>query len=354
MKDIRKIIMISMLLVALLVLSGVAFAAPDFSVDSLVPGDEGDDVVLLQQELIKLGLLDETTGIYDEDTAAAVSVMQEALGLEPDGAFTVELLEAYIAFTSPTPSESPVITPDPMATPDNVDPQTSPIPSLAPEGAQIPEPVLTPLAGYIIGIDAGHQLTPDNRLEPIAPDSAYTRAKMSAGATGVRTDAPEYRIALQVAVKLETLLKSSGATVVMTRTSNDVSLSNIDRAVMMNESAVDFWIRIHCNYSVYSRALSGAYALTPSRLYSPDICDASFLLGDFVLNSFCDATGAKNHSVRQTALQTGFNWSNSPVVTVEMGYLSNAADDLKLNRNSYQNKCAEGMYSGILAYIAAK
>ena len=74
-------------------------------------------------------------------------------------------------------------------------------------------------------------------------------------------------------------------------------------------------------------------------------------LGKALLDEFCAATGAINRSVIYSASQTGFNWSDSPVVTVEMGYLSNPQEDTKLCRASYQDACAAGIYNGIIKYM---
>ena len=49
--------------------------------------------------------------------------------------------------------------------------------------------------------------------------------------------------------------------------------------------------------------------------------------------------------------QTGFNWSERPVVAVEMGMLSNPQEDIRLNRDSYQTSCAIGLFNGILTYF---
>ncbi len=49
--------------------------------------------------------------------------------------------------------------------------------------------------------------------------------------------------------------------------------------------------------------------------------------------------------------QTGFNWSESPVVTLELGYISNSVSDLKLCRASYQAACAQGIFNGLTAYF---
>lgn len=206
-----------------------------------------------------------------------------------------------------------------------------------------------PLKDLIIGIDPGHQLKADSGQELISPDDEKTtKDRMTRGCTGVRSGVNEYDVNLAVSLKLMSLLQKAGATVVMTRTKNDVSISNRERAEMMNDAGADFWIRIHCNSST-SKLTEGALVIAPSRQMA--IGAQSEALGKAVLDEFCAATGAAKRSVLYSAGQTGFNWSESPVVTVEMGYLSNPREDTRLCRASYQDACAAGIYNGIIKYL---
>lgn len=219
------------------------------------------------------------------------------------------------------------------------------MPENAPEAETEP-----PLSGLVIGIDPGHQLHADNDTEPVYPNNPNAlKPRMSQGATGVRTGTAEHEINLIVAKKLSFMLSDAGASVVLTRTKNNVSLSNIERAQMMNEAEVDFWVRIHCNSS-HSQDTRGALVIAP---YSAlETADSSAKLAQNVLQCFCEKTGANDKGICYSSYQTGFNWSASPVITVEMGYLSNPVEDVHLCRDYYQALCAEGIYQGILAYCA--
>lgn len=210
-----------------------------------------------------------------------------------------------------------------------------------------------PLEGLTIGIDPGHQAQADNGLEPVAPDSEHTKARMSAGCSGAKTGTAEHEIDLAVAKLLEAMLTENGATVIMTRTDADADISNAERAGMMNDAGVDIWIRIHCNYSQRS-SVRGALTISPSEKAAPGIAADSASLAECVLDAYCDATGARRLGSKMTATQTGFNWSASPVVCIELGYLSNAAEDLRLNRRSYQTACADGICDGIIAYFSQR
>ena len=119
------------------------------------------------------------------------------------------------------------------------------------------------LSGLVIGIDPGHQFKADDALEPIAPDSTKTKERQSAGSRGIRTGVFEHTINLLIADKLAGILRQAGAEVVLTRTDAYVSLSNSERALMMNDANVDFWIRLHCESSQDCNT-SGCTILVPA------------------------------------------------------------------------------------------
>ena len=217
------------------------------------------------------------------------------------------------------------------------------------DGAEF-DPHSYSLANVVIGIDPGHQQNADPEQEPVYPDNAHkTKDRMSPGAVGIRSGIEEHEVNLAVSLKLAEYLQAAGASVVLSRSTNDVNISNIERAELMNEAQVDFWIRIHCNSS-NSQRTNGALVIVPGK--DMTIHDGSVELGKQILAGFCAATGAACKGVSYTSTQTGFNWSKSPVVTIEMGYLSNPEEDALLGRESYQFCCAEGIFAGIAAYCA--
>ena len=48
---------------------------------------------------------------------------------------------------------------------------------------------------------------------------------------------------------------------------------------------------------------------------------------------------------------SGFNWSEVPAVIVEMGVMSNPAEDRKLASAAYQEKLATGISNGVVKYL---
>jgi N-acetylmuramoyl-L-alanine amidase len=193
-------------------------------------------------------------------------------------------------------------------------------------------------------VDAGHQAKGDSSQEPIGPGASETKDKVASGAEG------EYEITLQVSLKLRDELESRGYTVVMTRETNDVNISNKERAEIANEQG-DIFIRIHCNDD-NSSSPKGALTMcgTASNPYCADIYQQSRKLSDSVLSGLCAATGAKNRGVTETDTMSGINWCTVPVTIVEMGFLSNPSENKLLHDDSYQDQLAQGIANGIDAY----
>jgi len=207
-----------------------------------------------------------------------------------------------------------------------------------------------PLSGYVIGIDAGHQLKGNSQKEQNGPGSSVYKDKVTSGATGNNSGIREQLINLQVALKLQSSLEKLGAKVVMTRTVENVDLSNKERALIFNNAGVDFAIHIHCDSSD-TRSIHGISILIPDSKNNASIYSQSKRLADSLIGSLCKSTGAANRGVVQRDDQTGFNWSNVPVVTVEMGFLSNSSEESKLIASSYQYLLVEGYVNGILQYV---
>ncbi|MBR5947404.1 MAG: N-acetylmuramoyl-L-alanine amidase [Clostridia bacterium] len=284
-------------------------------------GDSGEDVVSLQRDLRALTLLDfsgEPSGEFGDEVELAVMELQRILGVEVDGIYGANTSGAFLSAV-----ESGLLTP-----------------------SYIEE---LPLYGCVIGVDAGHQGEADLTLEPIAPGSMNKRFAMTEGCFGIRTQSRESIINLDVSQALSKLLKSFGAEVVTSRESEDVSISNSARAVLMNESGVDFWLRIHCDHSS-DPSLFGARILLPNSICNFNISAKSALLGKCVIENYCDTVGTIALTARSLTTETGFNWSAAPVAALELGYLSNAATDLALSTPEYREKCADGILLGIAEY----
>ena len=204
------------------------------------------------------------------------------------------------------------------------------------------------LDGVKIGIDPGHQAHSNSAQEPVSPGSKETKAKVSSGTQGVKTRVPEYEVNLQVALLLKDALEAQGATVYMTRDTNDVDISNVERAEMMNELGVDVVLRLHCNGST-NQSTSGIGLYVKS---SGEGAEESYAISEVLIAAMGEATGANTESVHVRDTYSGLNWSTVPSILVEMGYMSNPDEDEKLCSPEYQSELVHGMVDGLIAYFA--
>ncbi|KJZ89208.1 MULTISPECIES: N-acetylmuramoyl-L-alanine amidase family protein [Clostridium] len=199
----------------------------------------------------------------------------------------------------------------------------------------------------VIVIDPGHASHSNLEKEEQSPGSGIMKIKDGGGAQGTSTGTPEYVVNMNVATKLKYLLEAKNYTVIMTKTSNDISLGNIERANIGNDNNASLVIRIHCDSADNSSAL-GASMLVPAKCgYAEDICDISRKYGEIVLSSLVESGDMKNRGISVRDDMTGFNWSKVPVILVEMGFMSNPEEDSLLSNDNYQNKLASGLCDGI-------
>ena len=211
------------------------------------------------------------------------------------------------------------------------------------------------LEGFIICIDPGHQSHGNYDTEPVAPGSDEMKAKVSSGTAGVKTRIPEYKLNLAVSLKLRDALEKYGATVILTRTENDVDISNAERAAIANEVNADLYFRIHADGST-DKSINGVSVLIPGKGHITDkyILEESEKAGGCILKGFIEATGAERRGMPKRNDLSGFNWCKVPMVLIEMGFMSNVNEDEKLNSSEYQDKMVAGMTNGIIDYFQQK
>lgn len=234
------------------------------------------------------------------------------------------------------------------------DTQPAPPQELEPTTEEISVPEAVSADAKCIVIDAGHQQTADYGTEPLGPGSTEMKTRVAAGTSGVMTGTPEYELNLTVSLLLEQELVSRGYEVVMTRTENDVSISNAERAAIANECQADAFIRVHANGSE-SSSTSGimTICMTPQNPYNGALYEKSYALSDCILTQLGAALGKpeSKQTLWQTDTMTGINYSQVPVTIVEMGFMTNPDEDTAMATEEYRQKIAAGIADGVDAYF---
>ncbi len=210
---------------------------------------------------------------------------------------------------------------------------------------------------FVVAIDPGHQGSDVDisGTEPVGPGASERKAKAATGTQGRFTGVPEYELDLEISLLLRDELEERGYEVIMTRENNDTAISNAERAQMAYEEGGDIFLRIHAN-GLDDSSVSGALAMVPSpqNPYVGDLAEESYALADCILSAYCEKAGFGSLGVQYYDDMTGINWSRLPVMILEMGFMTNESDDLRMADPEVQELMAEGIADGVDAYVRQK
>lgn len=123
-------------------------------------------------------------------------------------------------------------------------------------------------------------------------------------------------------------------------TSNSTSLQR--RVYLANSWPADYFISIHCNANT-NPAVNG------TEVYVYQKNTQAYWMAQHVLNGIVDAVGTRDNGVRLNPSLYVLRRTSMPAILVELAYLTNGADALKLRDE--QPAFARGIYSGILEYF---
>lgn len=195
-----------------------------------------------------------------------------------------------------------------------------------------------PVTNKVIVIDAGHGI----------PDEG---AESSNGTTEAETN-------LKIALKLQTLLEQSGATVILTRsdenaiydldskTLREKKVSDIHNRVKIgNESSADIFVSIHLNKIPQSQYYGW-------QTFYRDGDEKSSKLAKSIQTNLNESIQKENKRVSMKIDNIYIvKHVEIPISIVECGFLSNPEEEKLLLQNDYQDKLAWGIYNGIMDYF---
>ena len=198
---------------------------------------------------------------------------------------------------------------------------------------------------------------PGHRLKTITLDAGH--GGNDRGASGKFSK--EKDITLKLTRRVADILTACNYRVHLTR-NRDVTLSLKDRTARQRAAGSDLFVSIHVNASPNKNAAGiETYCLTPA--------DAPSTIGKFLLqknpancfdvNNFALAcrlqhfmvkkTGAVNRGVRRARFAV-LRDITSPGVLIEIGFISNPAEERLLNNPVYMENLARGIAAGIVSY----
>ena len=209
----------------------------------------------------------------------------------------------------------------------------------------------------VVAIDPGHQgnWVDMSEKEPNGPGSSEMKAKATTGTQGSFSGKAEYELNLESSLLLRDELEKRGYRVILTREDNDTAISNAERAQMAYEEGGDIYVRIHANGSD-DADVQGALAMVPSsnNPYIPELAEDSYTLAECILSAYCEKASFTSLGIQYYDNMTGINWSKLPVMILEMGFMTNQSDDLRMSDASVQPLMAEGIADGIDLYFEKK
>lgn len=209
------------------------------------------------------------------------------------------------------------------------------------------------LSGVVVCIDPGHHENHQPFREQKGPGLEGTVNNSGGMAQGLKTLRRESIVTLEAGMILRDLLLKEGATVVMTRHAQDDFRTNIDRCDIAEQAGAHIMLRLHCNMND-NRNKTGIQVYGPrNSTYAKAVADVAeySAMGQLLLDEMKKSAGfelsTKTGTVMLNDDYVGNNWAKMVCFLVEMGYMSNIGEDIKLATPEYQTMLAQGMVEGV-------
>ena len=180
------------------------------------------------------------------------------------------------------------------------------------------------LSGFSIVIDPMHQAKTSENTESLMPDKGAFKASSTEGGKGVTTGVSESELVLQYALCAKEYLEKCGAKVVLTRTTNDIDLSNQDRARIATSSDCDIYLRLEAR-AAEDPGLTGVRVCIPEygKYKTRDLSTAKDLA-----KMISSAENLEDGGAATSMAYTGLNYATSVhAFQLNLGFLSNEKDE---------------------------
>ena len=216
---------------------------------------------------------------------------------------------------------------------------------------------------HSVYIDPAKQIAEDLTFEPVSPDieapagnatitdATGMKKKMTSSAVGVSSGTFEYDITMSIAEYLNAELVKRGYTVYMSRTTNNVDISNAKRAQMANACNAEIYIKLEAP-AARDPSASGVlgFITTSTNSHTSSRYQRNYELCYDILKEACENTNAKRLGIYETDDMTSLNYTDIPATVINVGFLSNELDDRSLNTEEYRKQMAQGIANGIDLY----
>jgi len=180
---------------------------------------------------------------------------------------------------------------------------------------------------------------PNMRAHVVAVDAGHGGRDM--GATGP-TGLLEKDVVLDIAQRVRELLVRGGVRVVMTR-ETDTSVELPDRPRLARQQGATVFVSIHANASTRAvTAGSETYYLYPQ----------SQQLAQMIQEELGRITGLANRGIK-TANFLVLRESDVPAVLVEVAYLSNPDEEVRLRATAFRQRLAEAIVRGVQRFLVS-
>lgn len=206
--------------------------------------------------------------------------------------------------------------------------------------------ITTTLTGVSVTTHGAPQVTPTVSIVPqdytIVIDPGHGGDRPGACYEGIM----EKDIDLDVSLKLVSILQNQGFQVIMTR-STDVEVGLYERADLANAAGADVFVSLHSNAAENRSDYQGIYTY-----YHPS-SNRGARLAQAIQTPLCQITGGIDRGIKDADFVV-LRETDMCAVLVEMGFMTNHEELMRLVDDDYQQLLAQGIARGIVDYLTAE